>query len=84
VVDETALIAALQQRTILAAGLDVFENEPDVPAALLACDNSVLLPHIGSASQMTRQAMGQLMVDNLSAWFATGAALTPVAETRYR
>ena len=84
VVDETALIAALQQRTILAAGLDVFENEPDVPAALLACDNAVLLPHIGSASQMTRQAMGQLMVDNLSAWFATGAALTPVAETRYR
>ncbi len=84
VVDETALITALQHRTILAAGLDVFEDEPHVPAALLACDNAVLLPHIGSASQITRQAMGQMMVDNLAAWFATGAALTPVAETRYR
>ncbi len=82
VVDETALITALQHRTILAAGLDVFEDEPHVPAALLACDNAVLLPHIGSASQITRQAMGQMMVDNLAAWFATGAALTPVAETR--
>ena len=84
VVDETALITALQHRTILAAGLDVFEDEPHVPAALLACDNAVLLPHIGSASQITRQAMGQMMVDNLAAWFATGAALTPVAGTRYR
>ena len=84
VVDEAALITALQHRTILAAGLDVFEDEPHVPAALLACDNAVLLPHIGSASQITRQAMGQMMVDNLAAWFATGAALTPVAETRYR
>ena len=84
VVDETALITALQHRTILAAGLDVFEDEPHVPAALLACDNAVLLPHIGSASQITRQAMGQMMVDNLAGWFATGAALTPVAETRYR
>jgi len=83
VVDETALIAALTQRTILAAGLDVFENEPHVPAALLACDNAVLLPHIGSASRDTRRAMGQMMVDNLTAWFATGRALTPVAETRY-
>lgn len=82
VVDETALITALQHRTILAAGLDVFEDEPHVPAALLACDNAVLLPHIGSASQITRQAMGQMMVDNLAAWFATGAALTPVVETR--
>ena len=82
VVDETALITALQHRTILAAGLDVFEDEPHVPAALLACDNAVLLPHIGSASQITRQAMGQMMVDNLAAWFATGAALTPVADTR--
>jgi lactate dehydrogenase-like 2-hydroxyacid dehydrogenase len=83
VVDEAALIAALTQRTILAAGLDVFENEPHVPAALLACDNAVLLPHIGSASRDTRRAMGQMMVDNLTAWFATGRALTPVAETRY-
>jgi len=83
VVDETALIDALRAGTILAAGLDVFEHEPDVPQALLDCDNAVLLPHIGSASQITRQAMGQLMVDNLVAWFATGRALTPVPETRY-
>ena len=83
VVDEAALIAALQSRTILAAGLDVFEHEPQVPQALLDCDNAVLLPHIGSASQVTRQAMGQLMADNLSAWFDTGRALTPVPETRY-
>jgi lactate dehydrogenase-like 2-hydroxyacid dehydrogenase len=82
VVDEAALIAALRDGTILAAGLDVFEHEPQVPGALLACDNVVLLPHIGSASAVTRQAMGQLMVDNLTAWFATGRALTPVAETR--
>jgi lactate dehydrogenase-like 2-hydroxyacid dehydrogenase len=83
VVDETALIAALQTGTILAAGLDVFEHEPHVPAALLACDNAVLLPHIGSASQITRAAMGQLMVDNLAAWFGEGRALSPVPETRY-
>jgi len=83
VVDETALIDALRTGTILAAGLDVFGHEPDVPQALLDCDNAVLLPHIGSASQITRQDMGQLMVDNLVAWFATGRALTPVPETRY-
>ena len=83
VVDETALIYALRAGTILAAGLDVFEHEPNVPQALLDCDNAVLLPHIGSASQITRQAMGQLMTDNLVAWFATGRALTPVPETRY-
>ena len=83
VVDETALIYALRAGTILAAGLDVFEHEPNVPQALLDCDNAVLLPHIGSASQITRQAMGQLMADNLVAWFATGRALTPVPETRY-
>ena len=84
VVDEAALITALRERIILAAGLDVFECEPHISEALLACDNAVLLPHIGSASVVTRQAMGQMMVDNLAAWFATGQALTPVPETRYR
>ena len=83
VVDEAALIEALQARTILAAGLDVFEHEPHVPQALLACDNAVVLPHIGSASLVTRQAMGRMMADNLTAWFTTGRALTPVPETRY-
>jgi lactate dehydrogenase-like 2-hydroxyacid dehydrogenase len=84
VVDEAALIAALRDGTILAAGLDVFEREPHVPEALLACDNAVLLPHIGSASVVTRRAMGQMMADNLTAWFTTGRALTPVPETRYQ
>lgn len=83
VVDEAALIEALRARTILAAGLDVFAQEPHVPEALLACDNAVLLPHVGSASEVTRRAMGQMMVDNLAAWFAHGRALTPVRETRY-
>ncbi len=83
VVDEAALITALQQRTILAAGLDVFEREPHVPAALIACDNAVLLPHVGSASELTRQAMGQMMVDNLASWFAGRGPLTPVPETRH-
>ncbi|MBD8468649.1 2-hydroxyacid dehydrogenase [Sphingomonas sp. CFBP 8765] len=81
VVDQDALIAALQQGTILAAGLDVYEDEPNVPASLRARPNTVLLPHIGSASKRTRAAMGGLVVDNLRAWFETGRALTPVAET---
>ena len=81
IVDEPALIAALADRTILAAGLDVFANEPDVPAELIALPNAVLLPHVGSASVFTRNAMGQLVVDNLKSWFDDGKPLTPVAET---
>src|SRR6202142_1293212 len=81
VVDEPALISALKSGTILAAGLDVFENEPNVPDELRAMQNVVLLPHIGSASVVTRNAMDQLGVDNLKAWFAGKAPLTPVAET---
>ncbi len=60
VVDEQALIEALRDGTILAAGLDVFEDEPRVPQALIELDNVVLLPHIASASVHTRKAMGQL------------------------
>jgi lactate dehydrogenase-like 2-hydroxyacid dehydrogenase len=81
VVDESALIEALESGTIRAAGLDVFADEPHVPEALLALDNVVLLPHVGSGSVFTRNAMGQLMVDNLTSWFETGKPLTPVPET---
>lgn len=81
VVDEAALVAALKSGTILAAGLDVFEKEPSVPDELKSMQNVVLLPHIGSASVVTRNAMDQLVVDNLKNWFAGKAPLTPVAET---
>ncbi len=67
-VDERALVAALKERVILGAGLDVFEDEPRVPAELIALDNAVLLPHVGSASLKTRRAMADCMVDNLVAW----------------
>ncbi|MBI5129408.1 MAG: 2-hydroxyacid dehydrogenase [Rhodopseudomonas palustris] len=81
VVDEPALIAALQSGGILAAGLDVFAEEPKVPEALRALQNVVLLPHIGSASVVTRNAMDQLVVDNLKAWFDGKPPLTPIPET---
>jgi lactate dehydrogenase-like 2-hydroxyacid dehydrogenase len=80
-VDEPALIEALASRTIHAAGLDVFADEPRVPAALLALDNVVLLPHVGSATVHTRDAMGKLVADNLVSWFAGRGPLTPVPET---
>jgi len=80
-VDEPALIAAVKNRTIHSAGLDVFANEPHVPDELMALPNAVLLPHVGSASVYTRNAMGQLVVDNLKSWFHDGKPLTPVAET---
>src|SRR6201991_2763748 len=81
VVDEQALILALKSGTILAAGLDVFAKEPAVPDELRAMQNVVLLPHIGSASVVTRNAMDQLVVDNLQAWFGGKGPLTPIAET---
>jgi lactate dehydrogenase-like 2-hydroxyacid dehydrogenase len=81
VVDEDALIAALKDKTILAAGLDVFVKEPHVPQALVDMTNVVLLPHVGSASVHTRRAMEQLVVDNLVAWKAGKPPLTPVPET---
>lgn len=68
VVDETALIDALEQGAIAGAGLDVYENEPYVPERLRALENCVLLPHLGSATQETRQAMGQMALDNIIAW----------------
>ena len=78
VVDEPALVAALVDRRIAGAALDVFADEPRVPEALLALDNVVLTPHIASATTDTRAAMGQLVLDNLAAFFETGRALTPV------
>ncbi|MDR7037772.1 lactate dehydrogenase-like 2-hydroxyacid dehydrogenase [Methylobacterium sp. BE186] len=80
-IDEAALIAALQAGTILGAGLDVFADEPHVPPELMAMDHVVLLPHVGSGSVHTRAAMGQLIVDNLTAWFSGKGPLTPVPET---
>ncbi len=84
VIDENALIEALQNKTILSAGLDVFEDEPRVPPALIAMDHVVLLPHVGSASVHTREQMGQLVVDNLVSWFDGKGPLTPVAETPWK
>lgn len=78
VVDEAALIAALRDQKIAGAGLDVFDDEPRVPEALLAFDNVVLQPHVGSATVETRRAMSQLVVDNVHAFFAGKPLLTPV------
>lgn len=79
-VDEAALAAALQNGTIAAAGLDVFYDEPNVPNALLNAPNTVLLPHVASASQHTRQAMADLVVDNLLRWFDDKTVITPTPE----
>jgi lactate dehydrogenase-like 2-hydroxyacid dehydrogenase len=82
VVDEPALVKALADGTLGAAGLDVFDDEPRVPEALFAMDNVVLQPHVGSATHDTRTAMGDLTVDNLRTHFAGKPALTPVVIQR--
>ncbi len=69
IVDESALIAALQNKEIAAAGLDVYEHEPKVPEALRALDNVTLLPHLGTAALEVRTNMGLMGVDNLVAFF---------------
>jgi lactate dehydrogenase-like 2-hydroxyacid dehydrogenase len=84
VVDEQALIKALQEKRIMSAGLDVYANEPQVPPELMAMDNVVLFPHVGSASVFTRGRMDQLVVDNILAWAAGKPPLTPVPETPWR
>jgi hypothetical protein len=81
VVDEPALIRALKDEKILAAGLDVYVKEPEVPAELIEMDHVVLFPHLGSASEWTRAKMDQLVVDNLASWIAGKGPLTPVPET---
>ena len=83
VVDEAALIKALADKRIMAAGLDVYVKEPEVPAELIAFDNVVLFPHLGSASVYTRDKMDQLVVDNIAAWAAGKPPLTPVKETPF-
>ena len=84
VVDEPALIKALAEKRIMAAGLDVFAKEPEVPQELIAMENVVLFPHLGSASVHTRDRMDQLVVDNIAAWAAGKPPLTPVAETPFK
>ena len=77
VIDETALVTALEAGKLGCAALDVFEHEPKVPEALLKTDRAVLLPHIGSATLETRVAMENLMLENLQAFFETGRVVTP-------
>ena len=80
IVDEPALVKALQDGTIKGAGLDVFADEPHVPASLLTMDHVVLLPHVGSATHETRKAMGDLCKANLDRWFAEKQVLTLIPE----
>jgi len=82
VVDEAALIDALEQGVIAGAALDVFENEPQVPERLRALPHVVLVPHIGSATGQTRRAMADLAIANLEAHFAGHPLLSPVPECR--
>ena len=70
VVDESALVRALQDQRLGGAALDVYEREPDVPPELFTLDNVVLMPHIASSTTQTRQAMAQRVLDNLEAFFA--------------
>lgn len=83
VVDENALIKALSAGTIAGAALDVYTNEPNVPDALLSLNNVVLTPHIASGTQETRQAMAQLVIDNLKAYYETGKVLQAVPWANY-
>jgi lactate dehydrogenase-like 2-hydroxyacid dehydrogenase len=78
VIDEQALLAALLERRIAGAALDVFAHEPSVPPALLSLDNVVLAPHTASGTRETRLEMGRLMIDNLRSWYRDGKLLTPL------
>jgi lactate dehydrogenase-like 2-hydroxyacid dehydrogenase len=82
VVDESALLQALQSGVIAGAALDVFENEPNVPAELWSMSNVVLTPHMASATRQTRQAMADLAFANMKAGLAGEPLLTPVPECR--
>ena len=80
IVDEPALVEALAKRTIKGAGLDVFADEPHIPAELFGMEHVVLLPHVGSATHETRKAMGDLCKANLDAWFGQRRTLTLIPE----
>lgn len=80
VVDEAELVSALQEGRLGWAGLDVFADEPNAPVDLFELENVTLTPHVASATTETRQAMGDLTVDNLVKFFADGDVLTPVPE----
>lgn len=83
-VDEEALMVALKTNVIAAAGLDVFYDEPRIPAGFFDLPNLSMLPHVASASVPTRNDMADLVVDNLIGWFTDGKVLTPVPETPVR
>lgn len=78
VVDEEALVAALEEGRLAGAGLDVFADEPHVPAVLRDRDDVVVLPHIGSATVQTREAMATLVLENIAAFLARGELVTSV------
>ncbi|EKM0668378.1 2-hydroxyacid dehydrogenase [Cronobacter turicensis] len=78
VVDEAALLAALESGAIAGAGLDVFTDEPNVPASLQQRDNVVITPHMASATWETRREMSRLVLENVSAWYAGEPLITPV------
>jgi lactate dehydrogenase-like 2-hydroxyacid dehydrogenase len=78
VVDEKALVAALENGQLAGAGLDVFENEPEVPTELLSNDRVVVLPHVGSATRETRAAMCDLVLKNVERFVKEGGLVTPV------
>mgnify|MGYP003743857787 CR=1 FL=1 len=80
VVDEQELVLALQEGRLGFAGLDVFEHEPNAPEALFEMENVVLTPHTASATIETRQAMGDLTVENLISFFENGTVISPVPE----
>ncbi len=82
VIDEAALVTALEAGKLGGAGLDVFEAEPKIPEALKSMDNVILTPHIGSATVETRRAMGDLTCDNLSQFLRDRTVLTPIPECR--
>jgi lactate dehydrogenase-like 2-hydroxyacid dehydrogenase len=84
VVDQDALVELVAGGGLAGAGLDVFVDEPNVPAKLLSLDNVVLLPHVGSATARTRRAMALLAIRNLDSYLNRGELVTPVLRARPR